>query len=84
MSFMLASLQKTIIYNYFSKIFTRGSEKVHFRIALSSTPSFSEQHPTIASNAKYGVTIRNSAKCLLWYEEMKKCFSFHEKNPTNT
>ena len=33
---MLASLQKTIIYNYFSKIFTRGSEKVHFRIALCS------------------------------------------------
>ena len=74
----LANLLKDILYNYFSKILTKGSEELHFRIAFCSTPTFAEYHPTIASKAKYDTVIHNSAS-FSSYELMKKCFSSHEK-----
>ena len=70
---------KSIFYSYFSKILTRGSEELHFRIDFCSTPTFAEHHPTITSKAKYETAIHNCAKCLYSYEQRKKCFSFHEK-----
>ena len=73
---MLATLLKNILCSYFSKILTRGSEDLNFRITFGITLTFAEHHPTITSKAKYETTIRNSAKGFSSYEKMKKKNAF--------
>ena len=71
---MPVTLPKSILYSYFSKILTRGSEELHFSIAFCSASTFAEHHSTIVSEAKYETAIHNSLKCFFHMKKRKNAF----------